>query len=95
MGASIHAYLAVFNYIGFGLTGTNMSIGPDIAKGPDNKTDIVELICPFIYGYIGTNIVEPICPFINGHISFNYIGFIAIVINQVAQLLNQVAQPLN
>jgi hypothetical protein len=35
MGSSIHAYLAVFYYIGLDI------LVSDIAKGPDNKTDIV------------------------------------------------------
>jgi hypothetical protein len=43
-GASKHAYLAVFYYIGFGLIVTEIAKGP----GPDNKTDLVEPICPFI-----------------------------------------------
>jgi hypothetical protein len=56
-------------------------------------------------GYIGNRYIQdqttrpiypkPICPFINGDIDFGYIGFIAIVINQVPQPLNPVAQPLN
>jgi hypothetical protein len=50
-----------------------LDISSPIYPGPDNKTDIVQPICPFINGYIGFNyigtvIVEPIFPFINGHI---------------------------
>jgi hypothetical protein len=80
---SIHAYLAIFYYIGFG------HIGTDKAKGPDNKTDIVEPICPFINGYIGFNYIsrrtrfqisykndieEPKSPLTNRLIGFGYIG---------------------
>jgi hypothetical protein len=51
-------------------------------------------------GHIGSTISVPICPkpiysFIKGYIGLDYIGFIAIVINQVAQPLFQAAQPLN
>jgi hypothetical protein len=32
------------------------------------------------FGHIGTKIVELISPFINGYIGFGYVGFIAVVI---------------
>jgi hypothetical protein len=53
-GSSIHAYLAVFYYIGLDISVTDISKGPDTAKGPDNKTDMSIYIYIYIYIYMWT-----------------------------------------
>ena len=45
LGSSIHTYLAGFYYIGLDIS---VPIYPGPGPGPDNKTHIVEPICPII-----------------------------------------------